>query len=71
MKKIVRNYLPYEIRELGWAIAEGKTDEYSFQVRFRCFPFDFPKESYPVASTCSGKWHNLLKMAWPRRSIYR
>lgn len=44
----MRNYLPYEIRELGWAIAEGKTDEYSFQVRFRCFPVDFSKDSYPV-----------------------
>ena len=48
MKRAVRNYLPFEIRELGWAIAEGETDEYSFQVRFRCFPVDFSKNDYPV-----------------------
>jgi len=48
MKQSERAYLPFEIRELGWAVAQGRTDAYSFQVRYRCFPADFPKSDYPV-----------------------
>lgn len=48
MKQRVRAYAPFEISELGWAVAEGETDEYRFQVRFKCFPSDFPKSNYPV-----------------------
>jgi len=48
MKPGERAYLPSEIRDLGWAVAQGQTDAYVFQVRFRCFPGDFPKSTYPV-----------------------
>lgn len=48
MTQSIKMYRPFEIRELGWALAAGKTDEYPFQVRFRCFPHDFPKMHYPV-----------------------
>jgi hypothetical protein len=44
----IRKYFPFEIRELDWAIAESETDEYTYQVRFRCFPSDFSMIDYPV-----------------------
>jgi len=48
MKQRARAYLPSEIRELGWAVAEGQTDAYPFQVRYRCFLPDFPRSDYPI-----------------------
>jgi hypothetical protein len=48
MKQSARSYLPSEIHELGWAVAEGQTDAYPFQVRYRCFLPDFPRFDYPV-----------------------
>lgn len=34
--------------ELSWAIAEGNTEAYPFQVRFRRFPTSFRRAAYPV-----------------------
>ena len=34
--------------EFGWAIAEGKTAAYPFQLRFRRFPSDYSRSQFPV-----------------------
>ena len=32
---------------IGWSVAEGKTDLYKFQVRYRRFEKAFPRTNYP------------------------
>ncbi|MBC3807663.1 DUF695 domain-containing protein [Undibacterium seohonense] len=34
--------------EHSWAIAEGKTETYPFQLRFRKIPASFPRAHYPI-----------------------
>jgi hypothetical protein len=44
----VENFAPFKIRELGWNIAEGRTDSHDFQIRYRIIPEELNKARYPI-----------------------
>lgn len=37
-----------DLEQLPWSVAEGATDEYEFQIRFRKFPESINTKAYPI-----------------------